>query len=164
MRRPLELHCIHSHKNHTHSIPNTNTELTSWNSLRRSYACWMPLSAHRARMAGRYCRNTAVSTMPCTTETERVSNAIIVSPLLWFAGSPQGIWSFSLASTRTLTPLIGRKSVAISFSASTVSVAYKPAKIQTMHLLCTVKAQWDSPPMRKSWSFWTTDSKHYAFR
>lgn len=48
--------------------------------------------------------------MPCTTVTARVSKAITLSPLLWLAGSPQGIWSFSLASTRTRTPWMTRKS------------------------------------------------------
>ena len=81
-------------------------KLTSWNSLRRSYAFCMPLSTQRERIDGRSCRNTLVSTIPCDPMADRVSKAIMVSPCAWFVGSPHGICSFSLASTSTRTPVM----------------------------------------------------------
>lgn len=78
--------------------------LTSWNSLRRSYAFCIPESSHRALMAGMYCRKTDCSSCPLVTLADRVSNAIMVSPCRLLSGSPHGMCSFSRASTNTRTP------------------------------------------------------------
>lgn len=96
---------IHVFKIMTQSLVGSG-KLTNWNSLRRSYAFCMPLSAHRERIEDRSCRNTFVSTIPCDTIAERVSKAIMMSPCAWFEESPHGICSFSLASTRTRIPVM----------------------------------------------------------
>ncbi|KAG7222270.1 hypothetical protein INR49_027274 [Caranx melampygus] len=64
----------------------------------------IPESAHRALMAGRYCRKMDDSSCPLAIMADRVSNAIRLSPCCWLSGSPHGMCSFSLASTNTRTP------------------------------------------------------------